>query len=319
MLNRTVRIALILIVATLSLSAAGTRAGESPRITLASVGWTGVTVKTEMAAAILSSLGYRTKQITMSVPIVYVALSKGDADIFLGNWMPSMASIADKHFQDGSVIQYSTNMKGAKYTLAVPTYCADAGLRHFKDIVTFGEELDWKIYGIEAGNDGNMIIQSMIDKDMFGLGKFSLVSSSEVGMLLEVQSCTRRKKPIVFLGWSPHSMNERIDMTYLNGSTEETFGGSDGTAAVWTNTRKGLESDHPNVAVFLKNLVFPIAMMNQIMTDIHETTSLPPRTAGLNWLKAHPEQYATWLKGVTTLAGKPGAEAFEAYLAEHIR
>lgn len=289
-------------------------AGKSSKIKIGSVGWTGVTIKTELAVAILDSIGYDAQNLTMSVPITYMALSKGDVDFFLGNWMPTMTTIASKYFKDGSVIQYTVNMRDAKYTLAVPSYCVAQGLKDFKDIVKFGDALDWKIYGIEAGNDGNMIIQSMIDKNMFDLGKFKLVASSEMAMLANVQSYVQQKKPIVFLGWAPHSMNERIDMTYLTGSTSETFGGNDGTATVWTNTRKGFDKDMPNVATFLKNFTFPIAMINQIMTSMHTHKGLSPRNAGLIWLKQHPDTYRGWLKNVTTTGGNPAAPVFEAAL-----
>ncbi len=294
-------------------------AETSKKITIASVGWTGVTIKTEIAVALLNSLGYEAKNLTMSVPITYMALSNGDADFFLGNWMPSMANIADKFFKDGSVIQYVVNMPGAKYTLAVPSYCIEKGLKDFKDIVKFGDELEWKIYGIEAGNDGNMVIQDMIDKNMFGLGKFKLVESSEMAMLSQVQSFVKKQKPVVFLGWAPHSMNERIDMTYLTGSTDETFGGDNGTATVWTNTRKGFEADMPNVAQLLKNMQFPISMINQIMVGLHTQKSLTPKTAGLGWVKIHPEIYAKWLAGVKTVDGKPAEPAFKAYLEESVQ
>ncbi len=133
-------------------------------------------------------------------------------------------------------------------------------------------------------------------------------------MLAEVQSFVQQKKPILFLGWAPHSMNERIDMTYLTGSTAETFGGDDGTATVWTNTRKGFEDDMPNVATFLKNFTFPVAMINQIMTAMHTQKGLSPRDAGLIWLKQHPDTYRDWLKNVTTTGGKPAAPAFEVAL-----
>nr|WP_319393262.1 ABC transporter substrate-binding protein [uncultured Desulfobacter sp.] len=289
-------------------------AGKAPKIKIGSVGWTGVTIKTELAVAILDSIGYDAKNLTMSVPITYMALSKGDVDFFLGNWMPTMANISGKYFENGSVIQSSVNMPGAKYTLAVPSFCVDQGLKDFKDIVKFGDALDWKIYGIEAGNDGNMVIQNMIDKNMFGLGKFKLVASSEMAMLAEVQSFAQQKKPIVFLGWAPHSMNERIDMTYLTGSTADTFGGDDGTATVWTNTRKGFDKDMPNVATFLKNYTFPVAMINQIMTAMHNQKGLSPRNAGLIWLKHHPDTYRGWLKNVTTTDGKPAAPVFAATL-----
>ncbi len=293
-------------------------AGKPVNIKIASVGWTGVTIKTELAVAILNSLGYEAQNLTMSVPITYMALSKGDADFFLGNWMPSMANIAGKYFEKGSVIKFTPNMTGAKYTLAVPSYCIKAGLKDFSDIVKFGDELEWKIYGIEAGNDGNMIIQDMIDKDMFGLGKFTLVASSEMAMLAQVQSFSKRNKPIVFLGWAPHSMNERIDMAYLTGSTDATFGGNDGTATVWTNTRKGLEKDMPNVAVFLKNFTFPVSMINQIMVTLHTQNGVEPKEAALAWLKENPDTYRRWLENVTTTDGKKAAPVFEAALAKMV-
>ncbi len=288
------------------------------KVTVASVSWTGVTIKSEIAVSVLESLGYEADNKVFSVPITYSALSTGDADVFFGNWMPSMANIATKFFDKGTVIKYVANMPGAKYTLAVPTYCAEAGLTDFSDIARFGDKLDWKIYGIEPGNDGNMIIQDMIDKDMFGLGKFKLVASSEVAMLSEVQAYARNDKWIVFLGWAPHSMNERVDMTYLTGSTAETFGGNDGTATVWTNIRKGLEEDRPNVARLVRQMIFPVSMMNQIMTSVHEDKTLKLDKAGLLWLKDHPEKYEEWLDGVTTVDGKPGAAAFKAFLEEEI-
>ncbi|WFS63955.1 ABC transporter substrate-binding protein [Pseudodesulfovibrio thermohalotolerans] len=289
-------------------------AHAADKITVASVSWTGVTIKSEIAVSVLESLGYKAENKVFSVPITYSALSTGDADVFFGNWMPSMANIANKFFDKGTVIKYVANMPGAKYTLAVPSYCAEAGLKDFSDIAKFGDKLDWKIYGIEPGNDGNMIIQDMIDKDMFGLGKFKLVASSEVAMLSEVQAFAKNDKWIVFLGWAPHSMNERIDMTYLTGSTDQTFGGNDGTATVWTNIRKGLEKDNPNVAKLFKNMTFPVSMMNQIMTEVHNNKKLKLGEAGLKWLKGNPAMYEKWLDGVTTVNGKPGAAAFKAYL-----
>ncbi|MEZ6854048.1 ABC transporter substrate-binding protein [Halodesulfovibrio aestuarii] len=307
------RIVFALFIAT-TLFCATITAYAADKITIASVSWTGVTIKTEVAASILKSLGYETDIKVLSVPITYTALANDDADVFFGNWMPSMASIANKFFKSGKVVKYVANMPGAKYTLATPTFCAQAGLKDFKDIAKFGDKLDWKIYGIEAGNDGNMIIQDMIDKNMFGLGKFKLVASSEVVMLSQVQAYAQSNKWIVFLGWAPHSMNERIDMTYLTGSTDQTFGGNDGTATVWTNVRKGFVEDNPNAAKLFSNMTFSVSMMNQIMTSLHEDPKLGMKKAGLKWLKANPDTYEKWLEGVTTVAGKPGDVAFKAYL-----
>lgn len=290
---------------------AGSALAARAEIRFASVGWTCVTTKTELAVDIMRTLGYEAENMLVSVPIAYKAMSTGDADVFLGNWMPSMESIAKPYFEDGSVVQLTPIMPNAKYTLAVPTYVAEGGLRSFEDIARFGDKLEYKIYGIEEGNDGNQIIQSMIDRNLFGLGKFKLIPSSEAGMLAQVRSYAREGRWIVFLGWSPHSMNKTIDMTYLTGSDERTFGPDDGTATVYTNTRKGFAKDHPNVARFLMNYKVPIAMINEVMVMLDKDQSLEPRTAGLAWIKQHPEVYRPWFEGVTTRDGKPALAAFE--------
>ncbi|WP_034641991.1 ABC transporter substrate-binding protein [Desulfovibrio inopinatus] len=299
----------LLIVFTLS-----TVALASDKIRIASVSWTGVTIKTDLAVTILDQLGYNAENLLVSVPVAYQAMSTGDADAFLGNWMPSMKTLADKYFQDGSVVQLCPNMTGAKYTLAVPTYEYEAGLKNFSDIAKFADKLDHKIYGIEEGNDGNIIIENMIKKNMFNLGNFKLVASSEIGMLGEVHSFVKDKKWIVFLGWAPHSMNENIDMKYLDGSTDETFGPDNGSATVYTNVRKGFTKDYPNLTVFLKNFTFPVAMMNQIMVELKKDQNQKPVSAALHWLKSHPDMYKGWLKDVKTKDGKPALPAFEAYM-----
>ncbi len=289
----------------------------TPQVRFASVNWTGVSVKSALGVSVLESLGYKSTSTVLSVPIVYEALSMGDADIFLGNWMPSMASIAGKFFKKGTVIQYKANMPGAKYTLAVPAYVYNAGLKDFSDIAQYADKLDHKIYGIEPGNDGNKIIKSMIDQNLFGLGGFKLVETSEPIMLTEVKSLVRQKKWVVFLGWAPHYMNSIIDMKYLTGSTEATFGAHNGTATVYTNIRKGFAEEQPNVAVFLKNFTFPIPMMNEISLMLRKDKRLTRGQAGLIWVKKHPEIYQGWLKGVKTVEGKPALPAFVRYLQNH--
>ncbi|MDY0132258.1 MAG: ABC transporter substrate-binding protein [Desulforegulaceae bacterium] len=283
-------------------------------IRFVSTSWTGITVKTELSVTILNNLGYKASNLMVSVPIAYKALETGDADVFLGYWYPSMTNIAERYFDRGTVVNFVANMPGAKYTLAVPTYAAEGGLKDFSDIAKFKDKLDGRIYGIEEGNDGNLVIQTMIDKNMFNLKGFELIPSSEAGMLSQVRSYTKTKKWVVFLGWSPHYMNEVIDMTYLTGSTPDTFGPNNGTAVVYTNIRKGFDKEQPNTATFLKNLKFPIPMMNEIMDSLKKDQNLTPKQAGLAWIKKNPEVYRPWFNNVKTKDGKNGLEAFETYL-----
>ncbi len=65
-----------------------------------------------------------------------------------------MAADEKPYRDDGSVERVGANLKGAKYTFAVPEYVYDAGIKDFADIAKFKDKLDGKIYGIEPGNDG---------------------------------------------------------------------------------------------------------------------------------------------------------------------
>lgn len=279
------------------------------------VPWTCVTVKTEVAEFILDNLGYDASSMMLSVPIAYQALATDEADVFLGNWMPTMEGIAGPRFESGEVVQLGTIMENCKYTLAVPSYVYEGGLRDFKDIAEYADKLDYKIYGIEEGNDGNQVIEKMIQEDMFGLGDFELIPSSETGMLSQVQSYVRNKQWIVFLGWSPHWMNKIIDMKYLTGSDENTFGKNDGTATVYINTRAGFIEEYPNVGTFLSNYLVPIDMINEAMTMLHEDNTLEELEAGLTWLRKNPQVYRGWLEDVTTVDGEPALPVIEAAIS----
>jgi glycine betaine/proline transport system substrate-binding protein len=204
------------------------------------------------------------------------------------------------------------NLTGAKYTLAVPTYAWDAGLKDFKDIATFKDQLDAEIYGIEPGNDGNRLIIDMIAADQFALAGFDVVESSEQGMLAQVARAVKKQDPIVFLGWEPHPMNANIDMKYLSGG-DDVFGPDFGGATVHTNTRAGYAAECPNIGKLIGNLKFSLAMENEIMAAILDGGAEADDAAAA-WLKAHPEVLAPWLAGVTTKAGGDGLAAVQGAL-----
>ncbi|MDP3961957.1 MAG: glycine betaine ABC transporter substrate-binding protein, partial [Pseudorhodobacter sp.] len=184
------------------------------------------------------------------------------------------------------------------------------GIADFKDIAAHAAELDGKIYGIEAGNDGNKLILDMIGADAFGMKAIELVESSEQGMLAQVARADNEGKPVIFLGWEPHPMNANFKMTYLTGG-DDYFGPNLGGATVYTNTRAGLVAECPNTGALLNNLVFSLAMENQIMGAILNDGT-DPREAAKAWLAANPAVIEPWLAGVTT---KDGGDALAAVKA----
>ncbi len=282
------------------------------KIVFSDVGWTDITATTAATTLVLEALGYETETNLLSVPVTYAGLAEGDIDVFLGNWMPTMEGDIATYREAGTVETVRTNLEGAKYTLATNEAGAALGITDFATIKDHAEALDSKIYGIEAGNDGNRLILDMIAADQFGLGSFELVESSEQGMLAEVDRKTGAGEPIVFLGWEPHPMNANFKLTYLSGG-DDVFGPDFGGAIVATNTRKGYVQECPNTGKFLQNLVFSLPMENEIMGAILNDGT-DPREAAKAWLAANPTAWEPWLDGVTTKDGGDAKAAVTAAL-----
>lgn len=277
------------------------------KVRFSDVGWTDITATTAAASVVLDALGYEPTATVLSVPVTYASLKNGDIDVFLGNWMPTMEGDIAPYRDDGSVETTGMNLAGAKYTLAVNKAAADGGIKSFADIAKFRDQLDSKIYGIEPGNDGNRLIQDMINSDAFGLKGFEVVESSEQGMLAQVARADRKKEWVVFLGWEPHPMNANFDMTYLSGG-DDYFGPNFGGAEVFTNVRKGYLTECPNAGKLIANLKFTLAMENEIMGAILDD-GMDPKKAAEAWLKKHPDVPAAWIAGVTTFEGGDAAAA----------
>jgi glycine betaine/proline transport system substrate-binding protein len=293
-------------------TASAVQANECETVRFADVGWTDITATTALTSVVLESIGYKTKTQVLSVPVTYKSLENKDIDVFLGNWMPTMEADIKPYLDNGSVETIHKNLEGAKYTLAVPKAVYDAGVKTFADISKFADKFDSKIYGIEPGNDGNRLIQSMIDKNAFGLKGFEVVESSEAGMLSQVKRQTRRNKWIVFLGWEPHPMNSNFELAYLEGG-DDFFGPNLGGANVHTNVRKSYTTECKNVGKLLTNLTFTLAMENEVMAAILDQGK-KPNVAAKNWIKSNPAILDAWLEGVTTLDGKPALAAASAVL-----
>lgn len=295
--------------AAMATSAFAGDAASCKAVKFADVGWTDIQVTTGATSVILEALGYEPQVSTLSVPVTLASLKNKDIDAFLGNWMPSMTADIKPYLDDKSVEQVATNLEGAGYGLVVPQYVADAGVKSLADLGAKAEKFGGKIYGIEAGNDGNRIIQTMIDDPKNNLKGFQLVESSEAGMLTEAEKAMKDNQWIIFLGWTPHPVMGEMKIAYLDGMGDSGFG----AATVYTVARAGYTGECPNVGALLKNLKFDLAMEGAMMGPVLKDSADPKETAKA-WLKAHPDAVKPWLQGVTTFDGGDAAAAVDAAL-----
>lgn len=295
--------------AVLATSSAFAADAESCKVVrLSDVGWTDIQATTGVASVLLTALGYEPQVIQLSVPVTYASLKNKDLDAFLGNWMPSMTNDIKDYIADGSVETIGENLSGAGYGIVVPNYVAEAGVKTLTDLGKFKDKFNGKIYGIEAGNDGNRIILDMIKNPADNLQGFELVESSEAGMLTQAEQAMKANEWIAFLGWTPHPVMGAMKITYLDGMGDSGFG----AATVSTNVRKGYVQECPNVGKFLGNLKFNLAMEGEMMDAILKGGNA--NDVAKAWLKANPDAATPWLAGVTTFDGGDAAAAVKAAL-----
>jgi glycine betaine/proline transport system substrate-binding protein len=261
-------------------------------VRIAEAGWTDATAISAMLSSVLRDLSYTPQVTVVSVSVTFASLKRKDIDVFLSNWMPAQEANRKPYLVDHSIEVIGANLSDAKYTLAVPGYTYDAGLKDFADIHRFGAALSNSIYGIEPGNDGNRFVLKMLQQNQFGLGGFKLIESSEQAMLAEVERAHRTHAPIVFLAWSPHPMNLRFDLRYLSGG-DTIFGPNYGGATVYTVTRAGYAKLCPNIGRLLRNLKLTAIGESQVMAAVLEHQQ--PEAAAAAWLQRNPRVKEAWL------------------------
>ena len=231
--------------------------------------------------------------------------------MFLGNWMPAQAPLVKPFVDEKSIDVLHANLSGAKFTLAVPDYVAAAGVHTFADLGATRTASAARSTG-SAGAPANQNIKRMLSDHALGAANWSLVESSETGMLTQVERAVRDKRWIVFLAWEPHLMNTKFHLTYLSGG-DAYFGPNYGGATVNTVTRAGFAGQCANLARLFRQMTFSVDVENRMIADMldHKTS---PVLAAQHALKADPALVAGWLDGVTTAAGAPGLPAVRAAL-----
>lgn len=293
-----------MIAVALGLVSATASADSDPQcstVKLADPGWSDIATTNAVARLLLEPLGYKVKIDSLAVPIIYGGLKDGQVDAFLGSWMPAHQGFYDKFVATGEVQQLSRNLEGTEFTLAVPDYVWEAGVKDFADLQQHADTFDKKLYGIGSGAPANLSLKQIIKDNAFNLGQWKLVESSEQAMLAQVDRAVKQHKNIVFLGWTPHPMNVKLNMHYLTGG-EKWFGSK---GEVYTLVRKGYPQACPNAAKLLGNLKFDLEMENSIMAEVVDK-KISFDQGVKTWVQAHPERLKEWLAGVTTKDGGDG-------------
>jgi glycine betaine/proline transport system substrate-binding protein len=263
------------------------------------VQWPGVTVKTHVAAKIAQYLGYETEMTAAPESVIFKSLENKDLDVFLGNWLPTMEKTYAEYEKKGVVHNVRVNLEDVVYKTAVPEYVYEAGVKSLADLQENADKFGSKIYGLEPGNAGNIVIQDAIKNNNYNLKDWTLQSSSTAGMLSAVQRAVNNEEWIAFNGWKPHYMNLMFDLKYLE-DPEGIWGEED---SVYTVAREGYQDENTNFYKFLEQFTVTAPIQN-IWIDEYQNKERDPEVVAEEWIANNIDIVNQWVFGMDSVDGR---------------
>ena len=267
-------------------------------ITLGEGDWPGIRAKNSVVEYILENIGYEVDRTTARDPIIHQGLTQGDIDVFVGSWMPQIIDMRKKYQED---INYVTqNMTEGLYTMAVPKYVYDAGVKSHADLQKFADKFDKKMYVGPAGWASSKKLNKAIDEDIYGLGDWTAINSSQSALMAQMKKSIGEEEWIVFVGWRPHWMNAEYDLKYLSDPQrlwESPYSWVD------TLTREGFQEDYPGVYRFLQQFKVDVEDNDQWIYEIGYNERDEMEVAE-EWVKNNILKVRKWLSMVKTPEGE---------------
>ncbi|WP_415764207.1 glycine betaine ABC transporter substrate-binding protein [Pseudomonas sp. ZB1P45] len=244
-------------------------------------------IVTNMAKKILEEqLDYKVKLSLLALGVQYQSISTKKLDVMLMAWLPNtQAAYWDKYKNsvDDLGIIY-----GGKLGWVVPDYVPINEVRTIADLENpeVAKKFKGTIQGIDPG--AGLMRKSEETIKNYNLVDYKLSASSATAMTIAMDRAILKKDWIVATAWTPHWMFGKWNLRYL----EDPKGSLGGAEGVHTLSRKGFSEDFPRAANFLQNYKIPLADLQGIMAESHETSN--PDGAITHYLDSHPEKITEW-------------------------
>ena len=290
-------ISLLLLVLVFSSAGIAGAQSEEP-IVLGEGDWPGIRAKNAVVSVILKSMGHEVESMLAQDPLLHQGLTQRDVDALLGSWMPQITDMRNKY--KGQYEYVTQNMTEGIYTMAVPSYVWEAGVKSYADLEKFADKFDKKLYVGPAGWASEKTMKKAIENDIYNLGDWETVNSSQSAMMAQVEKSINNEEFIIFVGWRPHWMNTKFDIKYLN-DPERLWE----SPYSWVDTlvRKGFEEDYPQAYRFLQQFRVDVEANDKWIYEIGYNESDPNKVAK-EWIKSNITEVRRWLSLVETVDGK---------------
>jgi glycine betaine/proline transport system substrate-binding protein len=221
---------------------------------------------------------------TSDLESVYEDVAAGDLDAFQDVWLPNQRNLLDSVQDD--VEQLSFSYEGeTEQGIAVPTYMDATSLDQLNQSDAY------LILGIEPGS----VIMGVIYDDVipaYGLSQ-KLVEGPTQGMLEEVDKRYRNGEEFALVAWSPHWMNQRFDLRYLE-DLEDALGELNDPAKITAIVNEDLPENDPVATAFMDALIFDEEQIGDLESAINEAED--PYEGARRWAEDNPEVWQPWVE-----------------------
>lgn len=172
----------------------------------------------------------------------------------------------------------------------------DEGTASDSGEVNYGEEMDYKITGIEPGA-GVVAASEAATEEYDSLEGWEVVTSSSGAMATELGAAIDNEEPIIVTGWSPHWKFQKYDLKYLE-DPNGVFGDAE---TINTMVRQGLQEENPEAYTILDQFQWESADIESVMLEVSNGTAVEDAAAA--WIEENSDKVAEWTDGTEAVDG----------------
>ena len=275
----------MLLVATLAIGCGG---GDGTKtLDIADIGWTENTAIANLTKVLLEEeLGYDQVLINNRAELteVYEAVATGELDAFQDVWLPNQQDLLSSVEED--VEQLSFSYQGqTEQGITIPSYM------DINSLDQLNESEAEMLFGIEPES----VIMQRISEEVipaYNL-KQKFVESSTDAMLAEIDNYYRNQEEFAFVAWSPHWMNQKYDLIYLE-DPKDAFGELNDPARITTIVNEDLPEDDPVATAFMDALKLDEEQLNDLESTINEAGE--PEEGARQWAQENRDVWQPWVE-----------------------
>jgi glycine betaine/proline transport system substrate-binding protein len=277
---------LALVLGALALTGCG-GLGQNNGLLLANIGWDENVAVSNLTKVLLEDeLGYERVEISTSddLDATYRDVASGELDAFQDVWIPNQEALLDQVAEEVEHLD-PWFLGETKQGMAVPAYM---DVRSIDELNSTDAKF---IFGIEPSS----VMMHWVGKEViptYGL-KQELVTAPTAGMLVEVDRLYTFRDDFVFLAWSPHWMNQRYKIRYLE-DPKDAMGPTNDPAKCSTIVREDLREADPVAYAFMDALALTEEQINGLESVINKEDD--PLVGARRWVSENREIVRPWIE-----------------------